>query len=125
MVKPTTPGAQEAVLTYQVIDMSAGLSLVRIELRTGRPHQIRVQMAASGHPLVGDQRYGPAAMSGSRSPFGPKQFLCCTPQPKSGWTLANRLREKNLGPILDTPDRIGQALFLSRPFFYGQLLTNG
>ncbi|HHY16173.1 MAG TPA: RluA family pseudouridine synthase [Firmicutes bacterium] len=59
VVKPTAPGAQEAILTYQVVDMSAGLSLVRIELQTGRPHQIRVQMAASGHPLVGDQRYGP------------------------------------------------------------------
>ena len=31
---------------------------MRIQLRTGRSHQIRVQMAESGHPLVGDQRYG-------------------------------------------------------------------
>lgn len=59
VVKPTVPGAQEAILTYQVADMSGNCSLVRIQLQTGRPHQIRVQMAASGHPLVGDQRYGP------------------------------------------------------------------
>ncbi|HPP36567.1 MAG TPA: RNA pseudouridine synthase, partial [Clostridiales bacterium] len=35
-----------------------GLSLVRIKLHTGRPHQIRVQFAAIGHPLYGDQKYG-------------------------------------------------------------------
>lgn len=59
VVKPNVPGAQEAVLDYQVIDMISTHSLVRIQLRTGRSHQIRVQMAEAGHPLVGDQRYGP------------------------------------------------------------------
>lgn len=59
VVKPGTKGAQEAVLRYQVVDMTAQLSLVRIELETGRSHQIRVQMAEMGHHLVGDQRYGP------------------------------------------------------------------
>lgn len=57
-VGPHVPGAQEAVLDYQVLDMSKTQSLVRITLVTGRSHQIRVQMAASGHPLVGDMRYG-------------------------------------------------------------------
>lgn len=59
VVKPNVSGAQEAILTYQVADMRDGCSLVRIQLQTGRPHQIRVQMASFGHPLVGDQRYGP------------------------------------------------------------------
>lgn len=35
-----------------------GLSLLRIELLTGRKHQIRVQFADMGHPLVGDRKYG-------------------------------------------------------------------
>ncbi len=59
VVKPDVPGAQEARLDYKVVDMSRGQSLVRIWLRTGRSHQIRVQLAERGHPLFGDQRYGP------------------------------------------------------------------
>lgn len=47
-----------AVLDYNVKDSKAGLSLVYIRLHTGRPHQIRVQFAAIGHPLYGDQKYG-------------------------------------------------------------------
>ncbi|MDI9440788.1 MAG: RluA family pseudouridine synthase [Firmicutes bacterium] len=59
VVKPNVAGAQEAILKYQVLDMKNGFSLVRVQLLTGRPHQIRVQMAAFGHPVLGDQRYGP------------------------------------------------------------------
>ncbi|NMB02499.1 MAG: RluA family pseudouridine synthase [Firmicutes bacterium] len=57
-VKPDVKGAQEARLDYKVVDMNSTHSLVRIQLRTGRSHQIRVQMAEMGHPLLGDQRYG-------------------------------------------------------------------
>ncbi|CAG7611208.1 Ribosomal large subunit pseudouridine synthase D [Paenibacillus solanacearum] len=52
------PGAKEALLDYSVTGHADGLSRVQIELHTGRPHQIRVQFAAIGCPLVGDQRYG-------------------------------------------------------------------
>ncbi len=47
-------------LRYKVIeeDKSNNLSLVEIELLTGRHHQIRVQFASRGHSLYGDQRYG-------------------------------------------------------------------
>ncbi|WP_159883129.1 RluA family pseudouridine synthase [Paenibacillus puerhi] len=51
-------GAKEAVLDYRLLSTQEGLSLVEVELHTGRPHQIRVQFAAIGCPLVGDQRYG-------------------------------------------------------------------
>ncbi|MCR8634535.1 RluA family pseudouridine synthase [Paenibacillus radicis (ex Xue et al. 2023)] len=57
-VPPGKPGAKEAILDYRVIDHMDGLSLVNIELHTGRSHQIRVQFATIGCPLVGDQRYG-------------------------------------------------------------------
>lgn len=50
-------GAQEAVLDYTVLEKAAGLSLVRIVLRTGRTHQIRAQLSARGLPLVGDRKY--------------------------------------------------------------------
>jgi len=51
-------GAKKAVLDYTVLEEREGLSIVRITLHTGRPHQIRVQMAYSGAPLYGDMRYG-------------------------------------------------------------------
>lgn len=51
-------GAKEAILEYTVLDCQDGLSLVKVNLHTGRPHQIRVQFAATGHPLYGDQKYG-------------------------------------------------------------------
>lgn len=50
--------AKKAVLDYTVKDSQEGYSLVHIKLHTGRPHQIRVQFAAIGHPLYGDQKYG-------------------------------------------------------------------
>ncbi len=52
--------SQEAWLDYEVLATSTdqALSFVRIHLGTGRKHQIRVQFAAIGQPLWGDQRYG-------------------------------------------------------------------
>lgn len=50
-------GAKKAILDYQIIDAVGDFSLVKINLHTGRPHQIRVQFSAIGHPLYGDQRY--------------------------------------------------------------------
>ncbi|KAB8127466.1 RNA pseudouridine synthase [Gracilibacillus oryzae] len=50
--------AKKAVLDYQVLETSGNLSLVKINLHTGRPHQIRVQFASRGLPLYGDQKYG-------------------------------------------------------------------
>ena len=51
-------GVQEARLDYRVLAVRDGLALVRIRLRTGRTHQIRVQFASRGWPLAGDRRYG-------------------------------------------------------------------
>ena len=51
-------GAKEALLDYTVTGQLEGLARVEIQLHTGRPHQIRVQFAAIGCPLYGDQRYG-------------------------------------------------------------------
>jgi 23S rRNA pseudouridine1911/1915/1917 synthase len=58
VVQEGKAGAKEAILDYQTIGSSDGLSLVRVKLHTGRSHQIRVQFAAIGCPLFGDQRYG-------------------------------------------------------------------
>ena len=50
-------GVQEAVLHYQLQNRKNGLSRVRIQLETGRTHQIRVQFASRGMPLVGERKY--------------------------------------------------------------------
>lgn len=55
-------GARKAVLRYRLIrEISEELSLVDIELETGRFHQIRAQMAHAGVPLLGDRKYGTEA----------------------------------------------------------------
>ena len=50
-------GVQEAILHYEVLASAEGLSLVKIRLVTGRTHQIRVQFASRGMPLVGERKY--------------------------------------------------------------------
>jgi 23S rRNA pseudouridine1911/1915/1917 synthase len=49
-----------ALSRYQVVAESKGISLVRLSPETGRTHQLRVHLAALGHPIVGDQLYGSA-----------------------------------------------------------------
>ena len=49
-----------AELSYETLAVREGLSLVRVTLHTGRTHQIRVQFAGRGFPLVGDRKYGGA-----------------------------------------------------------------
>ena len=57
------PGAQRAELTYRVLKSGGGKSLLEIELLTGRTHQIRVQMAQAGYPVLGDDKYGDRAFN--------------------------------------------------------------
>ncbi|MCM3745535.1 RluA family pseudouridine synthase [Sporosarcina luteola] len=57
-VDASYPGAKKAILHYETIDRKDGMSLLAIRLHTGRSHQIRVQLSASGAPLYGDQKYG-------------------------------------------------------------------
>ena len=58
VVAEGTPQARLAELRYEVRESREGRSLVRVELLTGRMHQIRVQLASRGWPIVGDQQYG-------------------------------------------------------------------
>jgi 23S rRNA pseudouridine1911/1915/1917 synthase len=55
---PSASGAKEARLTYERLGMVRDTSLLRVTLHTGRKHQIRVQLADCGHPLLGDEKYG-------------------------------------------------------------------
>jgi 23S rRNA pseudouridine1911/1915/1917 synthase len=58
VVKAGEPHAKRALLTYSVVKQSVATSFVEIALETGRYHQIRAQLAAIGHPVVGDLKYG-------------------------------------------------------------------
>ena len=53
---------KEAELSYNLVGFVNNLSLVRISLKTGRSHQIRVQFASRKIPLYGDQKYNPNAV---------------------------------------------------------------
>ncbi|REK05987.1 MAG: RluA family pseudouridine synthase [Planctomycetota bacterium] len=65
VVDASHPAGQEAVLHYRTIGAHGGGAWLEIELETGRTHQIRVQSASRGHPILGDELYG------SRVTFGP------------------------------------------------------
>ena len=57
---------KEAILDYELLSYKDNLSLVKINLRTGRSHQIRVQFAYHGYPLYGDQRYNNHSIKGEQ-----------------------------------------------------------
>ena len=58
LARTVRPDGQRAVTRYQTLGTGHGRALVRLELETGRTHQIRVHMAHIGHPLTGDFLYG-------------------------------------------------------------------
>jgi 23S rRNA pseudouridine1911/1915/1917 synthase len=58
LVPGPTDGSREARLRYTVMGTDRKESLLRIFLETGRRHQIRLQLAHMGHPILGDLRYG-------------------------------------------------------------------
>ena len=58
VVDKNVKGAKEASLDYEVIEVKDDKTLVKINLHTGRAHQIRVQFSSRGHALIGDKKYG-------------------------------------------------------------------
>jgi 23S rRNA pseudouridine1911/1915/1917 synthase len=66
--------ARSAVLHYRVLQRLPAATLLEVRLETGRYHQIRVQSAGRGHPIVGDDLYGAATL------FGPQ-----TDDPRARW----------------------------------------
>jgi len=55
------PDGKESELTYKTLAVRGGVSLLQVEPLTGRPHQIRVQLASIGCPVAGDVKYGSKA----------------------------------------------------------------
>ncbi len=90
-------GAKYAELCYEVVQQKCGIRLARVELKTGRAHQIRVQLANAGAPLIGDYRYGGrkgerlclwSYLLGFEHPTRREWMeFCCYPPKEEPWTL--------------------------------------
>lgn len=78
VVKRERKGVKKARLEFHRLTEGEG-SLVRIRLHTGRSHQIRVQFASRGYPLVGDRKYGARDEA-----TAPMLFSCCLTFPWKG-----------------------------------------
>ena len=59
-------GGREIVTAYRVLRNEGDTAVLEVELKTGRSHQIRAQLAAIGHPIVGDGKYGAAPREGGQ-----------------------------------------------------------
>ena len=79
VVAEGTPDVKKAVLKYRVLSYAPEreYALVHIDLITGRPHQIRVQMAHAGHPVLGDRKYGNTHSDGISSKLGVTCVALC------------------------------------------------
>lgn len=73
VVPAKTEGAKRAELSYEVIAQNDKNAILRIKLHTGRHHQIRVQLANAGCPLVGDRKYN---FKENMKPSGQQLSLC-------------------------------------------------
>jgi len=58
IVGPDDPDGKRAVLRWQALAPGAAASVVQVQLETGRPHQIRLQLSDEGFPIIGDLRHG-------------------------------------------------------------------
>ena len=108
VVKRERRGVKKAILSYEVLqtqtaDDGRELSLVKVRLYTGRTHQIRVQFASRGYPIVGDRRYGASAADNKIHLFShkiefaspiEKQKLSFTSVPESSgaWSLFDNIQ---------------------------------
>lgn len=77
VVSETTPGAKKAVLSFDVISQSAKTAVLNVHLETGRFHQIRVQLANAGMPIIGDLKYGTKASIDFSKEQGNKTLCLC------------------------------------------------
>jgi 23S rRNA pseudouridine1911/1915/1917 synthase len=102
--KAGAPGALRALTGWKVETVSLRYSLVYLSLETGRKHQIRVQLADSGHPIAGDARYGArtdplgrlclhASVLGLEHPFTHERFSFESPPPEGFGRLVESGRE--------------------------------
>lgn len=96
IVSARHPKARPASLVWEALAQQADTTLLSIELKTGRPHQIRIQLAQRGFPILGDRQYGSTRkfvgdgialhcyMLGITHPVS-RQFMVWTAPPPMSW----------------------------------------
>ena len=85
---------KEAILNYNLIEYKDGYSLVKINLKTGRSHQIRVQFSSRGHALYGDQKYNKNAKVGEQIALFAKELELVHPTTKELMKFSMDLKDK-------------------------------
>ena len=108
IVEDKQPGAKEVETRYETIAVSGRLALLKVQLITGRTHQIRAHMASIGCPILGDSKYG--NNSANRELKLKYQALCA-------WELAlPRFTQP------DFADLSGKVFRAPKPWYYQQVL---
>ena len=85
---------KEAILDYKLIDYKDNLSLVKINLKTGRSHQIRVQFSSRNYPLYGDNKYNKSAKVGEQIALFAKELELIHPTTKEPLKFSLELKNK-------------------------------
>ena len=93
---------KESILDYDLINYVDNMSLVKINLKTGRSHQIRVQFSSRGLPLYGDQKYNKNACAGEQIALFAKRIEFIHPVTKEEMVFE-----------LELPDRKPFKIFIS------------
>lgn len=105
-----SPEGKEAITHYEVIRRSPKYTYLKLQLETGRKHQIRVQCQMAGHPVVGDSRYGSvesplkrlclhACTLGFKHPFTQKEVRFSSPLPPIFLVLGGRFSKNSTQKI--------------------------
>jgi RluA family pseudouridine synthase len=124
-LRAVRPDGEPALTRYRTEERYAAASLLRLELDTGRTHQIRVHLAHRGHPLLGDRPYGGAGPGWLRRqalhaswlsfvhPFGGEPITLEAPLPQDLVRLQRELREANgtgaAGGVQPAPHRSSET----------------
>ena len=84
--------AKLAMLNYEVIERFNNLALIKVTLNTGRHHQIRVQLAHAGYPIIGDRKYGDDETIEGYMPLALCSYHLCFTHPLSGKRMEYRIQ---------------------------------
>ncbi|MBE5036393.1 RluA family pseudouridine synthase [Subdoligranulum sp. DSM 109015] len=109
VLKSARPGAKEIITRYETLAVSGRLALLRVELVTGRTHQIRAHLASIGCPILGDSKYGNNAAN--RELKLKYQALCA-------WELAfpSQIQDPAFQSL------VGKSFHAPKPWYYQQVL---